>query len=297
MRSFCAVAEVGSFSAAARRMELSAPMVSRHIGALESHLGIRLFNRTTRHVELSEAGQLYYPRCLAVIEQLDELEADMAGIGRHPTGLLRVSVPMDFGRLFLGQAIRQFLSRAQGIRMDVVFEDRLAHLLQEQVDVAIRIGQPEDSSLVGRTLGQACMGCYASPDYLAQHGGPQHPAELEHHHLLAYSLARTPGSWSFEPRGETVEIAGRWRLSCNNGRALVDAACRGLGIIRVPEFLVGDYLETGGLVEVLRPFRSLPLQITAVYLHREFKPAKVSAWVDFLISYFQRNTDWTPRPI
>lgn len=293
MRSFCRVAESGSFSEAARLLGLSAPLVSRHISDLEAHLGIRLFNRTTRRVELSEAGQQYYPQCVEWLEQLDNLEAQISGLGERPAGLLRVSVPMDFGRLFLGQAVREFLSRAPDVRMQVLYEDRAVRLLQEQVDVAIRIGQLEDSSLVAQKLGEACLGCYASPDYLASNGAPADPEQLLDHQLLEYTLARDQGHWRLGKHD--IPLAGRSRLSGNNGRALAEAACRGLGIARLPEFLVQDHLQSAALVEVLEPFRSEPLQINAIYLQRNFKPAKLSAFLDYLAEFFARQPGWQPR--
>lgn len=297
MRTFCSVAETGSFSETARVLGVSAPMVSRHIGDLEAHLGIRLLNRTTRRVELSEAGSAYYADCVPLLEQLDAAEARASGQGERPAGLLRVSVPMDFGRLFLGPALREFLSRAPQVRLDVRYEDRESRILEEQVDVALRIGEMGDSALVAKRLGEACLGCYASSDYLATHGEPRTPDELDDHRLLSYSLSSTPGRWVFGETGteKPVNLAGRVQLSCNNGRVLADAACRGLGIVRLPEFLVADHIAAQRLVEVLPGSRSSPLQISAVTLHRQFRPAKISAFLDFLSEYFARQDDWLPR--
>ena len=299
MRTFLKVAETGSFSEAARQLGVSAPLVSRQVGALEAHLGIRLFNRTTRLVELSEAGARYYDDCVALLDQLDAMEADISGLAKRPSGLLRVSVPMDFGRLFLGRAFREFLSRNPEVRLEVRYEDRGARLLEEQLDVVLRIGKLEDSALVARRLGEACLGCYASPDYLAQHGEPKGVEDLQRHQLLAYSLARNPDHWEFEKRGvrHRVTLTGRWQLSCNNGRALADCASRGLGITRLPEFLVQDHLEENRLTEILRDFRSEPLEISAVTQSRRFRPAKITAFLDFLVSYFDRREDWLPRPL
>lgn len=297
MRTFCRVAETGSFSETARGLNISAPLVSRHVSDLEAHLGIRLLNRTTRHVELSEAGAGYYRGCVEVLEQLDALESQTSRLGTQPSGLLRVSLPMDFGRLFLGQAILEFLSQAPKVRLEVIFEDRVANLLQEQVDVAIRIGSLDDSSLVSRKLGQACISCYASADYLAQYGAPLDPDDLAEHRLLSYSLARAPGQWLFGDAERPINITRRWRLAANNGRALAEAACRGLGIVRLPEFLVQDHVEAGQLVEVLKEFRSSEMDISATYVHRKFRPAKVTVFVDFLVAYFNRQADWLPRPV
>jgi DNA-binding transcriptional LysR family regulator len=296
MRTFASVAETGSFSETARLLGVSAAKVSREVGDLEAHLGIRLFDRTTRRVGLSEAGGAYYPECIALLERIDAVEARVAGRGARPVGLLRVSVPMDFGRLFLGPAFREFLSRAPEVRLDVRYDDREARLLEEQVDVAVRIGRLADSSLVARRLGSACLGCYASPDYLAQAGAPEAPGDLAQHQLLAYSLADRPHHWPFDENGRKTEIslAGRSRLTGNNGRALAEAACRGLGIVRLPEFLVQDHVERGALIEVLEPFRSPPLDISAITLHRRFRPAKIEGFIEFLVGYFDRRRDWTP---
>lgn len=299
MRTFVSVAETGSFSETARLLGVSAPMVSRHVGDLEAHLGIRLFDRTTRQVALSEAGAAYYPECVALLEQLDAVEARVAGRGERPMGLLRISVPMDFGRLFLGPVFREFLSRAPEVRLEVRYEDRRARLLEEQVDVAVRVGTLADSALVTRRLGTACLACYASPDYLAQAGAPGSPDELMHHRLLAYTLATRPRHWTFDRAGRTLDVplAGRSRLASNNGRALAEAACRGLGIVRLPEFLVQDHLAAGALVEVLESFRSPPLDISTVTLHRRFRPAKIEAFVDFLVESFRQRSDWSPATV
>ena len=284
MKTFCAVAELHSFSRAALQLEITAPLVSRQISALEKHLGIRLFNRSTRVVELSEAGERYYPRALELIEQLHQLESDVSDLGRRPAGLLRISVPMDFGRLFMGQALREFLSLHPGIRLQVTYEDRQAQLIEEGVDAAIRIGRLSDSSLVARKLGSACIACYASPDYLQVNGMPKTPADLQSHKLLEYSLSSTPRQWRFDHADSVVDITGLWRFSANNGRALAEMAGRGLGIMRVPEFLVQDFVADGRLVEVLQEWRSDPASISLMYLERKFKPVKITA----------KRSDWLP---
>lgn len=298
MRTFRSVAETGSFSASARLLGVSAPLVSRHVGDLEAHLGIRLFHRTTRHVALSEAGEAYYRDCVAVLEQLDAAEARATGQGEQPSGRLRLSVPMDFGRLFLGPVLREFLSLNPAVQLDVRYEDRTAHLVEEQLDVAVRVGHLADSSLVARRLGEACIACYASPDYLARHGEPEDLDALAAHRLLAYTLSRTPGQWVFEDDAgaRAVSVEGGGALACNNGRVLAEAACLGLGIVRLPEFLVADFVRDGQLVEVLAHHRSRPLEISAVTQHRRFRPAKITAFIEFLAEDFARREDWLPAP-
>lgn len=299
LRTFVRVAETGRFSEAARQRGLSAPMVSRQVRDLEAHLGIRLFHRTTRQVSLTEAGAAYYRDCVAVLEQLDAADARASGQGNRPTGHLCVSVPMDFGRLFLGPALRAFLSRAPDVQLEVRYEDREARLLEEGVDVAVRIGRLPDSSLVARRLGEACLGCYASPDYLARHGEPRDLDDLGTHQRLAYTLAKPAGQWVFETEEgqRAIAVRGEGPLACNNGRVLGDMACRGLGIVRLPEFLVQDHLANGHLVEVLRDWRSPPLEIVAVSLDRAFRPAKITAFIDTLVEHVEGNPDWLPRRV
>ena len=287
MRTFCRVAELGSFSQAARQLQLSPAVVSRQVAALEQQLEIRLLNRSTRQVEMSEAGTRYYDDCLELLDRLDEMDARVGGHAKRPTGLLRVSAPLDFGLMYLRGAIREFLSREPGLRVEVHFEDRLVNLLDERFDVALRIGQLRDSSLVARKLGKACVACYASPDYLAMHGEPANPSELGSHQVLEYALSATPGRWLFTCRDERTEVSVDWRLSANNGRALANAACEGLGIVRLPELLVTDHLAEGRLTEVLREFRSEPLDISLLYLQRRFNPAKVRSFSDFLAKHFR----------
>lgn len=295
MHTFCYVAELRSFSRAAEHLGITAPLVSRQISALEKHLGIRLFNRSTRKVELSEAGERYFPRALGLIEQLEQLESDVGDLGRRPGGLLRVSVPMDFGRLFLGQAFREFLSLFPDIRLQVLYEDRHVQLIDEHVDVVIRIGELKSSSMVSRHLGEACIGCYASPDYLQIHGEPTTPESLETHQLLDYSLSNTSRHWRFDVNGSAIETAHRWCFSANNGRSLAEMASLGLGILRVPEFLVQDYINDHRLLEVLADYRSDPLEISLLYLQRKFKPVKITALADFLVQWFTRQRDWRPK--
>ncbi len=286
MRSFSRVAELNSFSGAARSLELSPAVVTRQVAALEKDLGVRLLNRSTRHVSLSEAGEQYYDGCVELLERFEALDALVAGQADRATGLLRLSAPLDFGRMYLRSAVREFLSREPGIRVEIIFEDRFVDLLDERFDMSLRIGRLPDSSLVARKLGEVCIACYASPDYLALNGEPRHPEDLKNHQVLEYSLSPTPGKWRFQRSGKNLDIAVTWRFAANNGRALAEAACEGLGIVRLPEFLVNDCLAGGKLIEILPDHRSAPLDISLLYLHRRFNPAKVRAFADFLGEHF-----------
>tara|TARA_R110000782_G_scaffold87419_14_gene169398 strand:+ start:534 stop:1409 length:876 start_codon:yes stop_codon:yes gene_type:complete len=286
MRTFCRVAELANFSRAARQLGLSPAVVSRQVGALEADLGVRLLHRSTRYVGMTEAGTQYYDASVELLDRFDELEAQVTGHAERPTGLLRVTAPLDFGLMYLRPAIREFLSREPGIRAEVHFDDRVVDLLAEYFDVAVRIGQLPDSSLVARKLGEACTGCYASPDYLALHGEPDYPEALGEHQVLEYALARARGSWQFRRAGQNIDIPVHWRISANSGRALADAAAEGLGIVRLPEFLVSEYVHEGRLTEILADYRSEPLAISLLYHHRRFNPAKIQVFADFLQDHF-----------
>lgn len=286
MRTFCRVAELESFSRAARQLDLSPAVVSRQVAALEADLGVRLLDRSTRHVAMTDAGAQYYDACIELLDRFDELEAQVTGHAERPTGLLRISAPLDFGLMYLRGAIREFLSREPGIRVEVHFEDRIVDILSEHFDVALRIGQLPDSSLVARKLGEACIGCYASPDYLALHGEPENPEALSAHQVLEYALSPTPGTWQFRCAEQNVDVAVQWRLSANNGRSLAGAACDGLGIVRLPESLVSDHVREGRLIEILVDYRSEPLAISLLYPHRRFNPAKIRVFADFLHDHF-----------
>lgn len=287
MRTFCRVAELNSFSGAARSLELSPAVVTRQVAALEKELGLRLLNRSTRHVSLSEAGAQYYEGCIELLERADTLDAQVSGQAERATGLLRISAPMDFGRMYLQTAVREFLSREPGVRVEVIFEDRIVDLLEERFDMSLRVGQLKDSSLVARRLGSACIACYASPDYLALNGAPMHPDDLRNHQVLEYALSATPGKWLFQRAGKRMDQTVNSRFVANNGRALAESACEGLGIVRVPEFIVTDLEADGRLIEVLADFRSAPLDISLLYLQRRLNPAKVTLFADFLVDHFQ----------
>ena len=289
MRTFCRVAELNSFSGAARSLEMSPAVVTRQVAALEKDLGLRLLNRSTRHVSLSEAGAEYYDGCIELLERFDALESQVSGQAERASGLLRIAAPLDFGRMYLRGAIRQFLSREPGLKVEIFFEDRTVDLLNERFDMSLRVGQLQDSSLVARKLGQACVACYASPDYLAFKGEPKTPADMPNHQVLEYALSATPGKWQFQCGGKIAEQKVNWRFAANNGRALAEVATEGMGIVRLPEFLVTDHLRDGRLIEVLSDYRSAPLDISLLYLQRRLNPAKVRIFADFLVGHFKRT--------
>ncbi len=285
LRVLCHVVEEGSFSAAARALKISPAMVTKHIASLEQQLNTRLLNRTTRRVNATEAGERYYQKCRRILQDLNEAEASISELGGAPSGLLRISAPMDFGLMYLAPAIGCYLARYPEVSIDIDYTDSLVNLLDQRFDLAIRISQLADSSLVAQRIMSSRHVLCAAPAYLERHGEPACPDELSQHNCLTYSYSTTNSEWTLvkEGRSHSVRFAGR--LNANNGRAMVLAAVQGLGIICKPEFLVRDFLQSGALVPILTEYSLAPgneLHVYAVYPHRQYLPAKVRTFIEFL---------------
>lgn len=283
LRAFCAVVEAESFTGAAERLEMARSMVTKHVSALEEHLGVRLLNRTTRRISRTEAGHAYYERCRELLAELDELDTSVHELVERPRGLLKVSAPVSFGIRHLGAAVAGFMARHPEVRVDLQMNDRVVDLLDEGFDLAIRVGRLEDSSLVARPLATTRLLLCASPAYLERHGQPRVPADLAAHRCLSYSYASTRDEWRMSGPGGTSEtVRVGWSLRANNGDVLREAALQHQGVIRQPHFLVGEELRAGRLVEVLPEWDCGTLTVNAVYPHRRHLSAKVRAFVEHL---------------
>lgn len=292
MRLFVAVAETGSFSSGAQRVGLSKSVASKQIKALEDHLGARLINRTTRRLNLTEVGTAYAERCRRLLADLDETEASVSRLHADPRGVLRINAPMSFGQQHLAPLLAEFLRRYPHIELDLNLNDRRVDLLEEGVDVAIRIGELEDSSLIARKLSETELVACASTDYVAQQGLPGHPDELARHPCLGYSLRAGRDVWRFRRDGEEVSVNVQGPLRVNNGDTLRVAALAGLGIVLSPCFISGADLQAGRLVRVVPEWRAATLGIYAVYPPHRYLSAKVRAMVDFLRDHVIRGKTW-----
>lgn len=286
MQVFCRVASCGNFSHAARELGISPAMVTKHIAALEDLLSIRLLNRTTRKVSMTEAGESYLRLCQNLLSDIEEGEASLSQLSHHPSGTLKLTAPIDFGVLRLAPAIANYLNRFPDVRIDINYQDRKVNLVEEGFDLAIRIGALPDSSLVAVPLMKHHLVCCASPAYLEQYGQPQHPTELRQHNCLTYSYSSTNNEWHFRNAEESCAIKVSGRLNANNGRAMVAAATLGVGIILKPQFMVQDYIATGELVPILEDYEQSHSDVFAVYPHRRFLPAKMRSFIDYLKEYF-----------
>jgi len=290
---FVRVVERGSFTLAAEDLQLSRAVVSKYLSRLEERLGARLLHRTTRRLSLTEAGAALFEASRGAIERIEEAEGAVARFQSSPRGRLRVSAPMSFGILHLGPALAEFARANPAISLDVRLDDRYVNLVEEGIDVAVRIGKLADSSLVARRLGTTRAVACASPAYLAEHGEPETPEDLASHECLLYAYLSTANVWRFTARdGREIPVASTGRLRANNGILLAEAAVLGQGILMTPSFYVGSLLREGKLRPILEDYRLPELGIHAVYPQTSHVPPKVRAFVDFLVKRFGRKPDW-----
>ncbi len=288
---FLQVASTGSFTGAATALGITPSAASKQVKSLEARLGARLFNRTTRHVALTEVGRAFRERIQPVLNEVEEAELSVSQLSDEPRGLLRVGAPMDFGRAHLAGPIASFAGAHDALEIEVEFADRFVDVVEEGFDVVVRIGALADSSLVARYLGPCRRVLCAAPSYLADHGEPHEIADLSRHTRVAYSY-ESERSWTLiGPNGPTrVMVPVRHRS--NNGELTRSLILGGQGLALLPTFLVGDDLRAGRLKALLRDYISSDLPIHAVYPHRKYLSAKVRHFVDHLGGACGVNPPW-----
>lgn len=288
MRTYVNVVELGSFAAAAERSGQARSAITRQIAFLEQKYGVRLLNRTTRKLSLTEAGRAYYERARPLLHELDELDQALLaqGQGQSPSGRLRITAPVSFGMRHLAPAIGDYLQRYPQVLIDLDLNDRVVDLVEDGYDLAVRIGPLLDSSLVARPLAPQALHVCAAPAYLARHGMPQHPEALRQHRCLHYRYASGGGDWTFDKDGRTTVVRIAPAMRANNGDVLRTAALAGQGIILQPEFLVGDDLRAGRLQAVLADYSRPPITMMAVYPQRRLLSPKVRTFVEHLEAQF-----------
>jgi DNA-binding transcriptional LysR family regulator len=290
---FVRVVTRGSFTLAAEDLRLSRAVVSKYLSRLEDRLGARLLHRTTRRLSLTEAGAALFEASRGALERIEEAEAAVARFQAKPRGRLRVSAPMSFGILHLGPAMSDFGRAYPEITLDVRLDDRYVNLVEDGFDVAVRIGELTDSSLVARKLATTHALACASPAYLEEHGEPETPEDLAAHDCLIYSYLSTGNVWRFAgPGGREIPVAVNGSFRVNNGIVLAEAAAAGHGILLTPSFYVAPQLRDGRLKRILGGYRLPELPIHAVYPARAKVPPKVRVFIDFLAARFGRKPDW-----
>jgi DNA-binding transcriptional LysR family regulator len=293
MRTFIRVVEAGTISAAADRLGVAKSAVSRRLKELEEHLGVELFHRTTRKMNLTDTGRAFYHQSVRILE--DVLEAELATSQAHGTlkGSLKVALPSTFGLMHMGPAINEFLKAHPQIEFDLDFNDREVDLIQEGFDLAIRIANLPDSSLIARRLAPIQNVICASPSYLEQSGMPRTPDELVDHRCLVYSLLSDYEYWNLtDIEGKEIRTKIHPYLKASTGEFLRDAAAEGMGIIMVPSFIAYEEIESGTLVAILEDYNPPQIDAYAIYPQTRHLSHRVRAFVDFLVKRFEGTPYW-----
>lgn len=284
MTTFVRIVEAGSLTSAAERLDTSLTSVVRSLSALEETLGIRLLNRTTRRIALTDEGREYFERCQDLLVEIEEMEAALSARQLKPSGKISITAPVMFGRLHVASTVTGFLSAYPEMRAELLLLDRVVDLLEEGIDVAIRIGPLPDSSLVAVPLGSTRTIVCASPSYLAHHGTPRTPAALAHQSCIHFTgLSSNGGEWEFRHEGLPQRVKINATFTTNQCDSALDACANGLGCGRFLAYQVHKLLEVGKLVQVLTEYEPAPLPIHLVYPHSRLLSSRVRAFVDWAV--------------
>ncbi|PRX37060.1 DNA-binding transcriptional regulator, LysR family [Meinhardsimonia xiamenensis] len=287
MEAFATVVDQGGFTDAAKKLGISKSAVSKHVSSLEQRLGARLLNRTTRRVSPTEIGLIFYDRARKVLNDAGEAEALVTAMQSAPSGLLRISVATDFGVNHISPILGEFLQTYPEISINMVLNNRFVELISEGFDMAIRIGELEDSSLRARKLTETTKRMIASPSYFQRYGRPMKIDDLNEHKLLHYSSQASGSVWKITaPSGEKRQVRTSGWLSVNDGQSLLNAAISGLGIAYLPSYLYHDAMAKGLVEEAIPDLPRETLGIYAVYPPGRFTQPKVRAFIDFLVEKF-----------
>lgn len=282
MRVFVRVVQTGSFSATGRELNTTQTTISKKVAALEKTLGVKLLTRSSRDHALTDVGAEYYEKCVAILGELDEAEANARSQVASPKGVIRVAAPVAFGRLVIAPIIAEFFSLYPEIKVDLAQSDRHVDLISEGVDVAIRARKLEDSSLIARHLFENPMLLVASPEYLALHGEPKEPMELKRHNCLVYTMLKTLNNWHFDRDDKQFSVPVSGNFQSDNGDVILEVALAGLGFAQLPIWMVGEHLKSGRLKQVLPDYKAQTLPFNAIYPQNRYVPLKVRCFVDFI---------------
>jgi len=278
INEFVAVAETESFTKAGERLGISTAQVSRQISALEVRIATKLFHRTTRKVSVTEVGTIYYQHCRQVLDGLEEAERAIAHLQKTPSGTLNITAPVTYGEKTLAPIINNFITQYPELEVKINLTNRKVDLIDEGVDLAIRLGVLENSSMMARKLSSRTQHVCASPHYISTFGEPHTLSELEQHNCLLGTL----DYWRFQENGKTRMIRVKGKLTCNSGHALIDAAIKNIGIIQLPDYYVSSYIQRGLLTPLLEQYRPPEEGIWALYPHNRHLSPKVRMLLDYL---------------
>jgi DNA-binding transcriptional LysR family regulator len=283
MESFVRIVERGSLTAAADSLRLSLPAVVRSLAALEAQLDVRLLNRTTRRIALTDEGREYYERCKRVLAEVDEAEAALSARRATPKGRLRVTAPVMFGRMHVAPVVRDFLARHAAVQVELLLLDRVVDLLEEGVDAAVRIGRLPDSALVAIPVGETRRVVCASPAYLKRGGTPASPGELSRHRCLSFGSVAPGHHWELRDGDGVARVPVAPALATNQIDVALDACLTGLGVGQFLSYQVQAALDRGDLKRLLRDFEPAPVPIQIVYPHARLLSSNVRAFVDWAV--------------
>ena len=288
MTVFCAVVDAGGFSRAADKLGISTSSVTNQVLALESHFDIKLLNRTTRRMSLTDDGRQCYDQARTLLLEMSELESNLRDSNQHPRGSLRVDMPAIISRTLVAPALARFVASYPDIRLHMTASDRTIDLVEEGIDVVIRIGDLPDSNLVARALAATDYVCCASPDYVAAYGAPQSPEELREFACLTfvYPKSQQARPWHFERDGERFDLAPHGVLATDHVESLIEAAKAGCGIVQLLSLSVAGAIGAGELVPLLSDYRAAGPNVSALYQQRHHRAAKVKVFVDFVAELF-----------
>ncbi len=292
LRIFVRVVEAGSFSETGRQLGMAPSSISRQINELEDSLGAQLFQRTTRKLSLTEAGELYYERATSIVTEIDEAKLALSQLDGTPTGILRLNVPGSLSRRYIVPILIAFQEKFPGVEVVLLASDQIMDMIEHRIDLTIRLGTLSDSSLVARKIGSGRRILCASSAYLNNAGSLKSPSDLAQHNCLTFRS--NPGSnvWRFkDAKGVTSEVRVTGNLYANDGESLVAAAVMGHGIILVPEWLVSCELREGTLQEILTNYTTTPKEtpMYALYPRQRHLPPKVRAFIDFIVERFSNK--------
>jgi len=292
MRAFVAVVTDGSFSNAANTLNLSPQLVSKYVSKLEDQLNIRLLNRTTRKVSLTEAGSHYFVHAQQILLSIDDMASQLGGLQLLPKGILRISAPVSFALKHMAKLITDFQARYPSVTVDLQLSDRKVDIIEEGFDIALRIGQLESSSLIAKKIAPIRLVLCASPDYLKIHGTPKRLEDLETHRYLHYSYMNIDTKGQIFKYLKAKQLKESSVFRSNNGDVLVEAAIEGAGLVFQPTFIVSHALNAGKLVVVLPEHEPSAIGLYAVYAHRKLLPHKVRCFIDFMEGYYGTPPYW-----
>ncbi|HIF50246.1 MAG TPA: LysR family transcriptional regulator [Thiotrichaceae bacterium] len=292
MRVFSAVAKNDSFSAAAKKLSISKAMASKHVQNLESSLGVRLFNRTTRKLNLTDVGSAYYDKVDAILTDIDETELAISQLNSEPRGTLKIMAPPSFGAFHLSRALSVYLRKYPDVSTVIELSNRIPDLVEDGIDLAFYLGELDDSSFVARKIASTRHVICASPYYLKQNGTPQTPDDLAKHNCMIYAPRTVHNEWDFINNNVKIKVKISGDIQCNNGDALRIAAIQGCGIAQLPTYMVGLDIQSGRLNALLEEYEPDKLPIYAIYNHRKYLSAKIQTFIEFMYELYQPEAYW-----